>query len=162
MTDKQEEEKLASGNSTHEPVPQQEASTPAGPEGAPSGEPAELGTIRTLATVGAIGAPVSLIIGGTALSTVSIVCAIIALVKLRKIKAYPQSTLGILIKPVRLLALMGLVVGCFAFTFNVINMIIMVPLIMEAMTTGDYSSVFGADSEGLFGGPSSNDTNPWG
>lgn len=157
----QEEKKLDKGNST-EGNESEELSAPSNLGPLTPQESSELSTARTLATVGAIGAPVSLLIGGVALSTVSLVCSIIALVKLRKFADRPLGDFEPFYKAVRLMALVGIGVGCGALVLNIIGIFLMVPLIMEAMATGDYSTILGGDAQSLLGGSSSSNTNPWG
>lgn len=159
--EEQDDKKLEIGNTLSEGGPGNEGPDPSGTGPLRPQESAELSSTRTLAMVGAIGAPVSLIIGGIALSTVAIVCSAIALAKLRKFANRPLGAAEAFYNSVRLMALVGLGVGCAALVLNIIGIFLVLPLLMEAIRTGDYSAIFGGDPQSLLGGSSSS-SNPWG
>lgn len=126
----------------------------------------ELNSARTLATVATIAGPVSFIIGGVALSTVALVCAILALVKARRVAAKPRSEHGSYANVVRQTAIMGLFISAVALVLNIIGLVTMLPILMEAMQTGDYSAILGDAAGSLQGTPTPSDGtgggNAWG
>lgn len=105
----------------------------------------QLKSCQTLTTIALIGAPVSLLFGGLALSTAALVCAIVALVKLRKIVT-PDDMPGSLERTLYTQALIALVISIVAMTLTVVALIYMFGAIMEAMQTGDISRLFDAAS----------------
>lgn len=126
----------------------------------------ELNSARTLTTVATIAGPVSFIIGGVALSSVALVCAILALVKARRVARKPQSAHGGYANVVRQTAIMGLFISAVALVLNTIGLITMLPILMEAMQTGDYSAIFGDAASSIQGTPAPTDGagggNAWG
>lgn len=161
-------DKPNSAQSNNQPAHLPQSTDPnAHPPGAPHDQfdLKEMNAARTLTTVATIGGPVSLIIGGVALSAVALVCAIIALSKVRRILARPDSAYRDYATMVRQAALMGIVVSAIALVLNLIGLIAMIPIIMEIMQTGDYSVLFGEGAENLSGSipaPSDGNANPWG
>lgn len=113
---------------------------------------------RTLATVAIIGGPVSLIIGGVVLSVVSLICGVVSLAKIKKLARKPVAR-QLDAQAVRRTAAMGIALSCIALALNVVGVLLMVPLLMEAMNTGDYSAILGTE---LQGSVMPSDTNPWG
>lgn len=121
-------------------------------------------TIQMLASVSLIGGPLSLIIGGVVLSTAALVCGIIALVMVRSAKnaqqdAVPDAILQTLTRQ----AVIGIAVSAIAVAMNAATLMMTMPAIIDAMQTGDYSSLLGgessaadsagsSDSGGAFGG----------
>lgn len=128
-------------------------------------------TIQTLASVSLIGGPLSLIIGGVALSTASLVCGIIALVAVRgKGAATHEGMTDTIRQTLMRQAIIGIAMSGIAVVMNVASLIAMLPAIMDAAQTGDISSLFGGssgdgasngstDSGGAFGG-NGNDAGP--
>lgn len=106
-------------------------------------EQRELNSARTLAMVATIGGPVSFIIGGIALSSVALVCAIIALIKTKHVLANPDSKFTAYARALRQTAFMGIAISAVALVLNVVGVITMMPYLMEALQTGDYSSLLG-------------------
>ena len=126
-------------------------------------EQSELNTARTLATIATIGGPVSFIIGGVALSTAAVVCAIIAYTKVNKVLRNTASPMYAYAKVLKQTAFMGLFIGAVALILNFVGMMTMMPKIMEAMQTGDYSSILGTGSTGgQATAPSSGGESAWG
>lgn len=123
-------------------------------------------TIQTLASVSLIGGPLSLIIGGVALSTAALVCGIIALVAVRGKGAATDETMTDAIRQTLMRqAIIGIAMSGIAVVMNVATIMTMMPAIMDAAQTGDFSSLFGGgsaddassgstDSGGAFGGTS--------
>lgn len=127
-------------------------------------EQADLNSARTLATVATIGGPVSFIIGGVALSTVAVVCAAIAFSKVNKVLKNTSSPMYNYAKVLKQTAVMGLFIGAVALILNVVGMVTMLPKIMEAMQSGDLSSIIGSGTTGSStnSAPSSGGESAWG
>lgn len=123
-------------------------------------------TIQTLASVSLIGGPLSLIIGGVLLSTAGLVCGIIALVMVRSKEAESAIASENIRQTLFRQAIIGIAVSGLAVILNAATLMATLPAILDAVQTGDYSSVFGggdpsasdssgsADSGGAFGGSS--------
>lgn len=127
-------------------------------------------TIQTLASISLIGGPLSLIIGGVILSTAGLVCGIIALVMVRSKEAESAIASDSIRQTLVRQAFIGIAVSGLAVILNAATLIATLPAILDAIQTGDYSSVLGggsstsdpsgsADSGGAFGG-SSGDATP--
>lgn len=122
-------------------------------------------TIQTLASISLIGGPLSLIVGSVLLSTAGLVCGIIALVMVRSNKdatanaGMPDAIKQTLTRQ----AIIGIAVSAIASVMNTATVIMMMPAILDAVQTGDYSSLLAGgssaadsagstDSSGAFGG----------
>lgn len=103
----------------------------------------DLKSARTLSTVAAIAGPVSFIIGGIALSTVALVCAIIGFVKIKHVETGIDDRQKAYAAAVRQTLVWGLVIGAIALVVNIVGVALMMPVLMEAMQTGDFSSILG-------------------
>ncbi len=141
-------------------------SAPEGPAGAPqvpAPEPPQvpepkgdgLGSLRSiqaLVTVSIIAGPVSMIVGGVLLSAVALGCALVALAKVRRVEV-PEGTDGALVQAVRHQAMVGVGIGVVALVLNAVTLALLMPGIIEAAQTGDFSSLLGgAGMEGGSGG----------
>lgn len=111
-------------------------------------EQRDLNSARTLSLVATIGGPVSFIIGGIALSSVALVCAIIALIKTKRVLANPQSKFATYARALRQTAIMGIGISAVALVLNVVGVIMIMPQVMDALQTGDYSSLLGNGANG--------------
>ncbi len=110
-----------------------------------------------------VAGPVSLIIGGVALSTVALVCAIIAFTKVRRLLSqgdFPQRPYALTLRQT---ALIALGVSAVALVLNGITVAMMMPVLLEAMQTGDYSAILGDAAANLQNTPKpSNGGSAWG
>lgn len=109
----------------------------------------EVRSIRALTMVANIAAPVSLFIGGTLLSLVGLICAIIALVKVNKIIKSDRE-IAVLAKTYLRSCFVGLALCVVVLLANIATLMTIYPVIMEMMESGDYSALtgaFGGDSE---------------
>lgn len=123
----------------------------------------ELKSARTLATVATVAGPISFIIGGVALSTVALVCAIIAFVKIRSVLDDVAPAKRPYARALRQTALMGIGIGAVALVLNGVSVAMMLPVLMEAMQTGDYSAILGDAASSLSPtSPSEGGGNAWG
>lgn len=107
-----------------------------------------LKTCQTLITVALIGAPVSLLIGGVALSIASLVCAIIAFARMRK-TIEPSDGPGSLARTLYVQSVVALVASCVATCLNAVAFVFMFGAVSQALQTGDFSNLFNT-----FGAPS--------
>ena len=88
----------------------------------------ELRTIQTLVTVSIIAGPVSMVIGGVLLSTVALVCALVAFLKARRV----ADAAGIdanLVRTMRRQAVLGLAIGIVALVLNAVTLAMLMPLV---------------------------------
>lgn len=100
-----------------------------------------LKTCQTLITVALIGAPVSLLIGGVALSIASLVCAIIAFARMRKTME-PSDGPGSLARTLYVQSIVALVASCAATCLNAVAFVFMFGAVSQALQTGDFSNLF--------------------
>lgn len=125
----------------------------------------ELKSARTLSTVATIAGPVSFIIGGVALSTVALVCGIIALTKVRRVLARDDSAQRPYARALRQTAIMSIAIAVVALVLNAVSVALMMPVLIQAMQTGDYSAILGNAASTIQGTPNpSNGSsgNAWG
>lgn len=104
-------------------------------------------SIQVLASISMIGGPLSLLFGGVLLSTAAVVCGIVALVLLRGLKAQngasgsvPASDEAIAQNLMRQ-ALIGVAVSAVALVLNAVALATVMPAMLDALQTGDYSSL---------------------
>lgn len=118
----------------------------------------QIKSTQNLITVATIAAPISLFFGGVLLSTVSIVCAIVAYMKLKKVMTNGGMQHPLVSKVIRSIVL----AACFgigALILNGISVAMVMPTMMEYMSTGDASVL-----NGLYGsaGEASQPSAVWG
>lgn len=120
----------------------------------------KLASTKKLITFANIAALVSLIIGGVALSTAALICAIIARSRINKlIRMEPRDdqfvhTVMQAAKP----GAVALVISAIALVLNAISVAIVLPTLMEAMNTGDLQTLLGGSAAGAAGSA----TSTWG
>lgn len=88
-----------------------------------------------------IVALVSLIIGGVFASTVALILAIISYRKFSGIAGHMQDES--VVKALKRAGMMAIVMSCVALALNVASLIILMPMVMQFVQTGDYSALFG-------------------
>ena len=88
-----------------------------------------------------IVALVSLIIGGVFASTVAIVLAIISYRKFSGIAGRMQDES--VVRALKRAGMMAIVMSCVALVLNVVSLIILMPMVIQFVQTGDYSALFG-------------------
>lgn len=117
-----------------------------------------LRTVQYLLIIAAVLCPISIFFGGVLFSGAAVVCSAIAFAKILKLsrKEGPLQTLA---KKIWIASIICLCACALIFTLNVIAAIIMYPIILEAVQTGDYSSL-GLDS-GSSGGSSEGNNTFW-
>lgn len=108
------------------------------PEGIDGTEHARqhLSSAQTLLTISFISAPVSLLIGGVALSLVAFICALVALSKIRSALAC-STEMNALAFRLRTQARIALFASGFATGLNIAYLIVMMPTLIEYLQTGD-------------------------
>lgn len=155
MTEKQQPHRDDAPNGSEPQAPSDQTPTskgdptpsdPAAPGSIRQTDPAsnlDLKSARTLATVASIAGPISLIVGGVALSTVALVCAIIALTKVRNAQRQAGEPIRAYAKVLRQTALMAVFISSIAFVVNAVGVALMMPVLLEAMQTGDFSAILG-------------------
>ncbi len=120
----------------------------------------QIKSAQTMVTIATIAAPVSLIIGGVLLSTISIICAAVAYMKLKKIMPAGAPQHPLITKVIRSTVL----AACFgigALILNGLTVAMLMPTVMEYVNTGNteaLNSMFG----GATGGSASSGSSVWG
>jgi hypothetical protein len=104
---------------------------------------AKLRTVRTQITAANVCGPVSLIIGGVTLSTVGIVCAVLAWRSAKRI-AESDSPSAPMANNLRKSSLVSIVICCIALVLNGISVALTLPALLEAVNTGDVSQLLGS------------------
>ena len=121
----------------------------------------QLLSARRLITFANIAGPVSLIIGGVALSTAALVCALIARSKINKLlqrcnpaqTAFQQEIMSAT-KP----GAVAIVISAIALVLNTISIAIMMPILLNAMQSGDMTGFLGGGGSAAVGSA----TSTWG
>lgn len=115
--------------------------------------PASLGQLKsaqTLVTVATIAGPVSLLIGGVVLSTVGLVCAILAVVKARRaLTEGLEPGLKVYASRIQRSGILSVIICALALVLNAIALATVLPAMMQALQTGDLSSLY--DAAGIQG-----------
>lgn len=121
----------------------------------------QLTTARHLITFANIAGPISVIIGGVALSTAALVCALIARTKINKLlrRTDPsnsafRSEIISATKP----GAIAIIISVIALVLNAITIAIMMPVLIEVMNTGNFTSLFNSGGSVAVGSA----TSTWG
>ena len=120
----------------------------------------QIKSAQTLITIATIGAPVSLIIGGVLLSTISIICAVVAYMKLKKIMPAGAPQHPLITKVIRSTVL----AACFgigALILNGLTVAMLMPSVMEYVNTGN-TDALNTMLGGATGGSASSGSSVWG
>ena len=115
----------------------------------------EFRSARNLNIAAQIVALVSLIIGGVFASSVALVLAIMSYRKFSGIAEHMQAEDAI--KALKRAGMLAIVMSCVALALNVVSLIVLMPMVMQIVQTGDYSALFG---NGVVGSGSTSTT--WG
>lgn len=108
----------------------------------------DLKTIQVLASISLIGAPVSLIFSSLFLSIAAFVCGIVAMVMLNKREADPSgSREDEIAEGLKRQAIIGIAISAVALALNAVALAAVLPAMIEAMRTGDYSALFAPASD---------------
>lgn len=108
----------------------------------------QLKSIQTLVTVAAISGPVSLLIGGVLLAGIAVIAGILAVVKVGKLSQNSSSEYADLVQKVKRSALVALTISVAAFVLNAYALATIMPVILDALQSGDSSSLL----QDLYGG----------
>lgn len=128
-----------------------EPGQPGAPTPSPNmGDLYDLKKAQTLVMVASIAGPVSLFVGGVLLSTVGLVCGIVAYRKLLKL-ADKHSDVAALAMRLKRSSIVGMVVCGIALALNAISLYLMLPVILEMMETGDYAGMMADTGTGAIG-----------
>lgn len=112
----------------------------------------DFSSARRLITIAQITALVSLLFGGVVLSAASIVVAIVGYRKLSLIASnYPHEPAlqGMIRRP----GALAIIMSVFALVLNIISLIAVYPLILQALQSGDLSTLFQSSSAQLSTAP---------
>ncbi|WP_124061294.1 hypothetical protein [Gordonibacter sp. Marseille-P4307] len=111
-------------------------------------ERAQVKSGRTLLAIANIAGPISLFIGGILLSGVGMVCGIISFVKFKRVgDSHPEKPLvGKLLKRQ---AAVGIGISGIALVINLVAAIVLFPVIMDAVESGDLSAAFNPQDRAL-------------
>lgn len=113
-----------------------------------------LSRTQVLVTIGLIGAPVSILIGGTPLSIASLICSIIAFSKMRKLKSR-TSIEGSIERRLYIQAIVGIVVSSIATIINLVFFIRAFTELLNAYNSGTLDQFMNSMGLGSSGGSSS-------
>ena len=110
------------------------------------GKPPEFERIRKLISISQICAVISLFIGGVVLGAVALAFGIMGYRALTS--AARNDTLEYnYIKPLRQSCIIALVMSVCSLTVNIIALVYVYPLVMQALNTGDFSTLFGGGAQ---------------
>lgn len=122
---------------------------------------AQLRSSQTLIMIAFISAPVSIMIGGVLLSSVALICSIIAYRKIRNVIG-PEDTKGTVGYSLASQSRIALILSIVTLVLNAIAFIYLFGVLMEVMQDGDYSKLteLMTRSGGLYGGEGSSGAAP--
>lgn len=105
----------------------------------------ELKNLRTLMMISGIGGPFSFLIGGVLLSTISLVCALIALSKFKRlfIAGSPDAS------RIKRAIVFSIIISSAALVWNVAWVVTVLPEVWEMVKNQDLSGLYGSVSEGM-------------
>lgn len=114
----------------------------------------EIKSAQTLVVVGSIAGPVSVFVGGVLLSAVGLVCAFLGYRKLKHV-GEKQGDAAVIASRLKRSAIIALVICGVALVLNAVAFFIMYPILLEAVQSGDYSSLMPGSGSGSTAAPSS-------
>ncbi|MCI8469067.1 MAG: hypothetical protein HFJ75_06230 [Eggerthellaceae bacterium] len=146
-------------------TPQEPPKTPFDGPQKPQGAP-QLRSAQTLVTIATISGPVSLLIGGVMLSTIGLVCAIMALVKANGFLKEPgEDQWKVIASRIRRSSVLAVIVCALALILNAMTVASVMPAMMEAVQSGDLTSLYesyGMAPSGGSGSTGSGGSSAWG
>ncbi|MEG0775908.1 MAG: hypothetical protein RR381_00340 [Raoultibacter sp.] len=104
-----------------------------------------LKSARNFIIAGNVMGPVSLLFGGVILSSAALIVEFIAFRKLSRLIKSGNVT-GQIARRLKGLNIAGLVISAVALALNIYAVIIMYPIVLEAVKSGDYSGILGSES----------------
>ena len=120
----------------------------------------ELRSAQNLVIAASITGPVSMIIGGGFLGVIGLVCGILAFRKIRNLMRN-NGPMALMAKRLQTACIVALVVTAIALVLNIIYVVSVYPLMIEALETGDYSKLFPEGTAPSTGGSNSGNST-WG
>lgn len=100
----------------------------------------QLQTVQTLSAIAFIAGPISLLIGGVLLSGAALACAIVALVKVRKIMAQEDSPSNLSVS-LRKQSIVAVVIASVVLGFNLVWFAAMFMTVLQVAQSGDYGQI---------------------
>ncbi len=99
-----------------------------------------LKSAQNLIMVASLAGPISLFIGGFWLSCVGLICGIIGFRKL-KVLAQKQNAISVVAARFKKSSIISIVICGIITVLNVVAAVILYPLVLQALETGDYSQL---------------------
>lgn len=117
------------------------------PREMPVNRDSEFKNLRTLMMIAGIGGPFSFIIGGVALSSVALICAIISMGKFKRLYSGSQSLKDS--RRIKRAIIFSIIISSCSLVWNCVWLAMAMPQIMEMITNQDFSSLYsGSESLG--------------
>lgn len=113
----------------------------------------ELKSAQSLVIAASITGPISMLVGGVFLGVVGLVCGILAFRKIKGLMG-KGGAIAFMARKLRTACIIALVVTAIALVLNIVNVVMVYPLMMEALQTGDYSQLLPGGTESSAGGNS--------
>lgn len=101
---------------------------------------AQLRSAQTLVTIGIMAGPISLLVGGVLLSTISVICSALAFLKVRRVMG-PEDTVGTIAYALRRQTVIAIAISCLALALNAVSLAMVMPTLVSVMQTGDISQL---------------------
>lgn len=120
-----------------------------------------LSSAQTLITIALISSPVSLIIGGVLLSSVALICALVAQTKVRTALTMMDEPTFMATR-LRSQTRIAMLVSLCATVANVVYVVLMFPVLMEFMQSGNMQQLMDSIGAAQQGSSSSASTSVWG
>ena len=117
------------------------------PREMPVNRDSEFKNLRTLMMIAGIGGPFSFIIGGVALSSVALICAIISMGKFKRLYSGSQSLEDS--RRIKRAIIFSIIISSCSLVWNCVWLAMAMPQIKEMITNQDFSSLYsGSESLG--------------
>ena len=151
--------KSESGRNTPEPPTRFDANKTSSlpPQGSPSTRASEFASTKRLVTIAQVMAIVSLLIGGVLLGTAALIVALVASSRVRS----HQSDSGpeaVSWQSLKRSTTIAIVVTLLALAANIAALVIVYPMVIEAMQSGEYGSLLSGSAQM----PGNTGTSTWG
>lgn len=110
----------------------------------PYGDAKQMKSAQTLITIGMIAGPVSIVFGGVFLSTIALICAILALTKINATMNRGSDFNKDLAAALRKQAIFAMAISGIALILNAVTLAMIMPAIFAYLETGDYQQLLDA------------------
>lgn len=107
-------------------------------------ESRELRSARSLMTASNIMGPVSIFIGGVVLSLAGVICAVISMLKLKRLASSADAVVSTVAKRLSKAAAVSVSICAVALVVNAISAAIMFPILMDAVESGQMDQILGS------------------